>query len=125
MFERIKGQKSRTIAMQHCAGSKHFGIDQCPTRQQPMEKPAVPVSPFHHWRDTKRPVDFHSWLAFIFQYRGAGSTSSLIKHQVNIVSNRLSRKIHFIVWHQLDLHAGAPKAFIFFTMKIAGSAPRE
>jgi hypothetical protein len=39
--------------MAHRAGGEHLGIEQRPARQKAMEEPAVPVSPFHHRRDTE------------------------------------------------------------------------
>jgi hypothetical protein len=35
------------------ARGQHLGIEKRPARHQPMEEPAMPVSPFHHWRDRK------------------------------------------------------------------------
>jgi hypothetical protein len=55
MLEQVKRKQSSAIAMQHCAGCEHFSVDQGPARQQPMEKPAMPVGPFHHRGDTKAP----------------------------------------------------------------------
>src|SRR5262245_42630070 len=60
MLKRVKRKQPTTIAMQHCAGCKHFSVDQGPARQQPMEKPAMPVGPFHHRSDTKAPLQVFS-----------------------------------------------------------------
>jgi hypothetical protein len=56
MLERVKAKQPTTIAMQHCAGCEHFSVDQSPASQQSMEKPAMPVGPFHHRGDTKAPI---------------------------------------------------------------------
>ena len=53
MLGRIETKKPRAIAMQHRPGGEHFGIEQRAPRQQAMEKPAVPVCPFHHRGDTE------------------------------------------------------------------------
>jgi hypothetical protein len=53
MLERIKAKQPHAIAMQHRASGEHFGVDQRPPREQPMEEPAMSVRPFHHWRNTK------------------------------------------------------------------------
>ena len=51
MFGGIETQQSRPVAMEDRASGQHFGIEQRPARHQPMEKPAMPVSPFHHRSD--------------------------------------------------------------------------
>ena len=56
MFGGIKAQQPRAIAVQDRAGSDHFSIDQRAPRQQTMEEPAVPISPFHHRSDTETPI---------------------------------------------------------------------
>jgi hypothetical protein len=43
------------IAVKYSAGGQHFGVNQRPTCQEPMEEPTMPVGPFHHWSDTKAP----------------------------------------------------------------------
>ena len=58
MLGRIVAQKPRAIAVQHRAGGEHLRIEQRPARQQAMEEPAVPVSPFHHRRDGKAAIQF-------------------------------------------------------------------
>src|SRR5262249_38572276 len=63
MLKRIEGKQACAITAQHCAGSEHFGINQRPTRQQPMEKPAMPIGPLHHRSDTKAPpADLSAFL---------------------------------------------------------------
>jgi len=54
--------------MQHCAGCEHFSVDQGPARQQPMEKPAMPVGPFHHRSDTKAPIRRFPIFFYIFSH---------------------------------------------------------
>src|SRR5260221_10475678 len=56
VLERVKTEQPLAIAMQHRTGGEHLGIDQRPTRQQPMEEAAMPVRPFHHRGDTKAPI---------------------------------------------------------------------
>src|SRR5262245_34068074 len=68
MLERVKREQPRTIAMQHRAGCEHFSVDQCPTRQQSMEKPAMPVGPFHHRSDTKAPIHAFPGLFLFFSH---------------------------------------------------------
>jgi hypothetical protein len=51
MLGRIVTKKPRPIAIQHRAGGEHFGIEKGTARQQAMEKPAMPVGPFHHRSD--------------------------------------------------------------------------
>ena len=53
VFGGIETQQPRAIAMQHRAGREHFSVKQRAARQQAMEGPAVPVSPFHHGCNTK------------------------------------------------------------------------
>jgi hypothetical protein len=53
VLERIEADEPLAVAAQHRARRHHLGIEQCPTRQQPMEEPAVPVGPLHHRRDTE------------------------------------------------------------------------
>jgi len=49
--------------VQNGTRGQHFGIDQRPARQQPVEKPAVPVCPLHHRSDTKAPLaDLRAFL---------------------------------------------------------------
>jgi hypothetical protein len=52
----VVAQQPGAVAVQHRAGGEHFGIKQRPTRQQAMEKPAMPVSPFHHRGDAENPI---------------------------------------------------------------------
>ena len=59
MLGRIETQQPCPIAVQHRAGRQHFGVKQRPARQQPMEKPAVPVGPLHHRGDAKAPCVDH------------------------------------------------------------------
>jgi hypothetical protein len=54
--------------MQHCAGCEHFSVDQSPASQQSMEKPAMPVGPFHHRSDTKPPGQRLPRFFYIFSY---------------------------------------------------------
>jgi hypothetical protein len=51
LFGRIETQEPVAVAAQHGAGGQHLGIQERPARQQPMEKPAMPVGPFHHRGD--------------------------------------------------------------------------
>ena len=51
MLGGIETKKPRAIAMQHGAGGEHFGVQQRAPRQQAVEKPAMPVRPFHHRGD--------------------------------------------------------------------------
>ncbi len=53
VLRRIERQEPRPITMQHRAGGEHFGIEQRPPRQQPMEIAAVTVGPIHHRGDGK------------------------------------------------------------------------
>mgnify|MGYP000947774910 CR=1 FL=1 len=45
---RIISEQSRAVAAQHRPGRDHLGIEQRPTRQQPVEEPTMPVGPLHH-----------------------------------------------------------------------------
>jgi hypothetical protein len=66
MLCRIEADQPVAVAMQHGAGRHHFGVDQRPPRQQPMEEPAMPVGPFHHRRHAKPPPrGFAGVLRFI------------------------------------------------------------
>src|SRR4029079_10499717 len=53
MLERVKGEKTPTIAMQHRARREHLRVDQRMPCEQTVKIPAVPVRPVHHRRDTK------------------------------------------------------------------------
>jgi hypothetical protein len=53
MLGRIEAKKPRAVAMQHRAGGEHLSIEERAARQQPVEKPAVAVSPLHHRGDAK------------------------------------------------------------------------
>src|SRR5262249_34720508 len=48
LLGRIRGEKPRTIAMDHRAGRDHLAIEQGSAREQAMEEPTVPVGPVHH-----------------------------------------------------------------------------
>jgi len=64
-LRRVKSQKPLPITTQYRAGSQHLGINERTARQQTVEKPAVPVSPFHHRSDTKAPIQrFPGFLLF-------------------------------------------------------------
>ena len=51
-----QSEQPLAVAVDHRAGRDHLGIEQRPARQQPVEEPAMPVSPFHHRRDAKAPL---------------------------------------------------------------------
>ncbi len=53
MLRRIKSEQPRTRAEDHGVGRDHLGVEQRVLRQQPVEKPAMPVGPVHHRRDGK------------------------------------------------------------------------
>jgi hypothetical protein len=53
MLARRKAKQPRAIAMQHCAGGEHLGVQQRPPGQQPMHDAAMPVGPVHHRSDGK------------------------------------------------------------------------
>jgi hypothetical protein len=49
--------------MTQCAGRHHFGVQQGVARQQAVKKPAMPISPVHHRRNTESPPA--KWLIYI------------------------------------------------------------
>jgi len=53
MFGGIVRHQPRARAVEHRAGGDHLGVDQRAAREQAMEKPAVPVGPFHHRGDAE------------------------------------------------------------------------
>src|SRR5262249_27243925 len=53
MLAHVVAQQPPAIAVQHSAGGQHFGIEESTSRQQAMEKPAMPVGPLHHRSDTE------------------------------------------------------------------------
>ena len=59
MLGRVIAQEPRPIAVQDSASGEHLRIEQRPARQQPMEKPAVPVGPFHHGGDRESSIERH------------------------------------------------------------------
>jgi hypothetical protein len=56
------------IATQHCASGEHFSVNQRAARQQPVEKPTVPIGPFHHRSDTKAPGRRFSRFLLFFSH---------------------------------------------------------
>jgi hypothetical protein len=55
MLKRVEPKQPFAISTQHCTGGEHFSVNQRPARQQPVEKPTVPIGPFHHRSDGKLP----------------------------------------------------------------------
>ncbi len=53
LLERIEPEQPLAIPMDHRPRRQHLGIEQRPTRQAAMERPAVPVGPVHHRRDAE------------------------------------------------------------------------
>src|SRR6185436_12854610 len=78
MLGRIVAQEPRAIAMQHRPGGQHFGIEQRPARQQPMEEPAMPIGPFHHRRNTETP---RADLAYVLWSHRAQAVATLASFQ--------------------------------------------
>jgi hypothetical protein len=53
MLKRVEPKQPFAISTQHCTGGEHFSVNQRPARQQPVEKPTVPIGPFHHRGDAE------------------------------------------------------------------------
>src|SRR5665213_808856 len=53
MFGGVETEQTPAVAAQDRRRGQHLGIQKRPTREQPMEEPAVPVGPFHHRRNTE------------------------------------------------------------------------
>jgi hypothetical protein len=70
MFERIERKQPFATPPQNRTGGEHFRVNQSPTRQKPMEKPAMPIGPLHHRSDTKTTGQhFQRFLLFFSHFR--------------------------------------------------------
>jgi hypothetical protein len=71
MLAGIEAEQPLTIAVNDGPCCHHLGVKQRPARQQPMEHPAVTVSPIHHRRDGERIqlIYLHFSIAFNLLYR--------------------------------------------------------
>jgi hypothetical protein len=78
-----KSDEPLTIAMDHCVGGDHLGIEQRALRQLTVEDAAMPIRPIHHGSDAKSVI----WFSHIADARAP------VSGRLSCISNKTRRAL--------------------------------